>query len=109
MIVPTNQFAVVLFQDSTGGHIHAAGHTMMSTTPRGLYSDLRNGYELYLQAKQAQLTGADADAPSPQADDYEANFIGNSSGQFGTAFSELSGYQIPLAYRTSLRRRKQIQ
>ena len=28
-IVPADQFAVVLFQDSTGGHVHAAGRSMI--------------------------------------------------------------------------------
>lgn len=57
-IVPAEQFPVVLFQDSTGGHIHAAGRTMIPSTPSVLFSDLRQGYELYQQAKQAQRTGA---------------------------------------------------
>ncbi|MCC9654628.1 hypothetical protein [Rhodopirellula halodulae] len=57
-IVPVNQFPVVLFQDSTGGHVHAAGHAMLPSTPRELYDDLRHGYELYQQTRQAQRTGA---------------------------------------------------
>lgn len=57
-IVPAEQFPVVLFQDSTGGHIHAAGRSMIPSTASELHSDLRQGYELYQQAKQAQKTGA---------------------------------------------------
>ncbi len=53
-IVPAEQFPVVLFQDATGGHIHAAGRSMIPSTPEELYSDLRHGYLLYKQAKQAQ-------------------------------------------------------
>jgi hypothetical protein len=57
-IVPAEQFPVVLFQDATGGHIHAAGRSMIPSTPEELFSDLRHGYTLYKQAKQAQKTGA---------------------------------------------------
>lgn len=57
-IVPVSQFPVVLFQDSTGGHVHAAGHTMLPRTAAELYSDLQHGYELYQQTRQAQRTGA---------------------------------------------------
>jgi hypothetical protein len=57
-IVPADQFPVVLFQDSTGGHVHAAGRSMIPDTAAELYSDLRRGFELYQQAKQAQKTGA---------------------------------------------------
>jgi hypothetical protein len=57
-IVPSEQFPVVLFQDATGGHIHAAGRSMIPSTPDELYSDLRHGYTLYKQAKEAQKTGA---------------------------------------------------
>jgi hypothetical protein len=57
-IVPVSQFPVVLFQDSTGGHIHAAGRTMIPGTAAELYGDLRQGYGLYQQARQAQKTGA---------------------------------------------------
>ena len=57
-IVPAEQFPVVLFQDATGGHIHAAGRSMIPSSPEELYSDLKHGYTLYKQAKQAQKTGA---------------------------------------------------
>ncbi len=57
-IVPADQFPVVLFQDSTGGHVHAAGRTMIPTTPNELYADMKHGYELYQQTRQAQKTGA---------------------------------------------------
>lgn len=57
-IVPAEQFPVVLFQDSIGGHIHAAGRSMIPSSAEELYSDLRHGYLLYKQAKQAQKTGA---------------------------------------------------
>ena len=36
-IVPVDQFPVVLFQDSTGGHVHAAGRSMLPATPAELY------------------------------------------------------------------------
>jgi len=49
---------VVLFQDATGGHIHAAGRSMIPSSPEELYSDLTHGFTLYKQAKQAQKTGA---------------------------------------------------
>jgi len=57
-IVPAEQFPVVLFQDATGGHIHAAGRSMIPSTPDELYADLKHGFTLYKQAKQAQNTGA---------------------------------------------------
>lgn len=57
-IVPVAQFPVVLFQDATGGHVHAAGRTMIPASASELYSDLKQGYELYQQAKRAQKTGA---------------------------------------------------
>ena len=57
-IVPVDQFPVVLFQDSNGGHVHAAGRAMIPSTASELYSDLRQGHELYKQALQAQKTGA---------------------------------------------------
>jgi hypothetical protein len=57
-VVPVSQFPVVLFQDASGGHIHAAGRSMIPSTDEQLYSDLHKGYELYQQAKQAQKTGA---------------------------------------------------
>lgn len=57
-IVPADQFPVVLFQDSTGGHIHAAGRAMIPTSAAELHADLQHGYELYHQAMQAQKTGA---------------------------------------------------
>ena len=57
-IVPADQFPVVLFQDATGGHIHAAGRSMIPSSPEELYSDLKHGFTLYKQAKQAQKTGA---------------------------------------------------
>ena len=56
-IVPQEQFPVVLFQDSTGGHVHAAGRSMIPASADELYSDLHRGFELYQQAKQAQRTG----------------------------------------------------
>ncbi|MGB7325952.1 MAG: hypothetical protein WBD31_13840 [Rubripirellula sp.] len=59
-IVPVEQFPVVLFQDSTGGHIHAAGRTMIPSTPNELWDDIRKGQQLWKQAKSgsAQMTGA---------------------------------------------------
>ncbi len=57
-IVPVEQFPVVLFQDNTGGHVHAAGRTMLPATAAELYADLRQGYQLYQQTRQAQKTGA---------------------------------------------------
>lgn len=57
-IVPAEQFPVVLFQDATGGHIHAAGRSMIPSSPEELYSDLKHGFTLYKQAKEAQKTGA---------------------------------------------------
>lgn len=59
-IVPPNQFPVVLFQDATGGHIHAAGRSMIPATAAELYSDLGEGYQLWKQAKQGSIeqTGA---------------------------------------------------
>lgn len=56
--VPVEQFPVVLLQDKNGGHIHAAGHSMIPSTIEALYADFRKGFELYQQARQAQKTGA---------------------------------------------------
>jgi len=56
--VPVEQFPVVLLQDKNGGHIHAAGHSMIPSTIDALYADFRKGFELYQQARQAQKTGA---------------------------------------------------
>ena len=42
-IVPVEQFPVVLFQDNTGGHVHAAGRSMLPATPAELFADLRPG------------------------------------------------------------------
>ncbi len=52
-IVPRSS-SLCPFPDATGGHIHAAGRSMIPSTPEELYSDLRHGYLLYKQAKQAQ-------------------------------------------------------
>jgi hypothetical protein len=57
-IVPREQFPVVLLQDAKGGHIHAAGRSMIPSTAEELYSDLQYGYQLYEQAIQAEKTGA---------------------------------------------------
>ncbi len=57
-LVPPSQFPVVLFQDETGGHVHAAGRSMIPGSAEELFSDLKHGYTLYNQAKQAQKTGA---------------------------------------------------
>lgn len=57
-IVPVKQFPVVLFQDSSGGHVHAAGRSMLPATPAELFDDLRQGHRLYQQTRQAQKTGA---------------------------------------------------
>ncbi len=56
--IPPDQFPVVLLQDKSGGHIHAAGKSMIPTTVDKLYADFQKGYELYQQARQAQKTGA---------------------------------------------------
>lgn len=56
--IPPDQFPVVLFQDKSGGHIHAAGKSMIPTTVDKLYADFQKGYELYQHARQAQKTGA---------------------------------------------------
>lgn len=56
-IVPVGQFPVVLFQDSSGGHLHAAGRTMLPSTPGELYADMEYGYRLYQQTRQAEATG----------------------------------------------------
>lgn len=59
-IVPVDQFPVVLFQDSTGGHIHAAGRSMIPGTPAELWDDIRKGQKLWTEAKSGnmQMTGA---------------------------------------------------
>lgn len=59
-IVPVDQFPVVLFTDSTGGHIHAAGRTMIPATANELWEDLRTGQQLWRQAKEGTIknTGA---------------------------------------------------
>ncbi|MGV3486913.1 MAG: hypothetical protein ACO1RT_21035 [Planctomycetaceae bacterium] len=58
-LVPASQFPVVLVQDATGGHIHAAGRTMIPGSAPELVSDIAKGYELYKQAKSGNvMTGA---------------------------------------------------
>jgi hypothetical protein len=59
-IVPPDQFPVVLIQDASGGHIHAAGKSMIPASAAELVSDIRKSYELYKQAKSGSLamTGA---------------------------------------------------
>lgn len=59
-LVPVDQFPVVLVQDATGGHIHAAGKQFIPRTSAELVGDISRGYELYKQAKQGviQMTGA---------------------------------------------------
>lgn len=58
--VPVDQFPVVLVQDATGGHIHAAGKQFIPRTSASLVNDISRGYELYAQAKQGaiEMTGA---------------------------------------------------
>jgi len=59
-VVPASQFPAVLIQDASGGHIHAAGKSMIPGTSTELVDDIRKGWELYKQAKQGviQATGA---------------------------------------------------
>jgi hypothetical protein len=59
-VVPPGQFPAVILQDARGGHIHAAGKSMIPATADMLVADLRKSYELYKQAKQGsiQATGA---------------------------------------------------
>ena len=58
-IVPVSQFPVVLFTDESGGHIHAAGRSMIPGSAEDLYQDLKYGYTLYKQAKTGDVkTGA---------------------------------------------------
>ena len=59
-IVPASQFPVVLFQDPTGGHVHAAGGSMIPGNASTLHADMAKGFELYKQAKQGGIkqTGA---------------------------------------------------
>lgn len=59
-IVPANQFPVILFQDATGGHIHAAGRNMIPDTAAELWADIAAGELLYRQAKSGdvQMSGA---------------------------------------------------
>lgn len=59
-VVPPDQFPAVILQDAQGGHIHAAGKSMLPSTASELVSDFKTGYELYKQAKQGtmQATGA---------------------------------------------------
>ncbi|MCM2370950.1 hypothetical protein [Aporhodopirellula aestuarii] len=56
-IVPPEQFPVVLFQDSTGGHVHAAGRNMIPNSPAELFADMKAAFGLYQQAKSAVRTG----------------------------------------------------
>jgi len=59
-MIPVSQFPVVLLQDQDGGHIHAAGGNMIPGTPAELWSDMQQGYKLYLEANAGgmQSTGA---------------------------------------------------
>jgi hypothetical protein len=54
-IVPANQFPVVLFLHSNGGHIHAAGGSTIPSSPGELYSDLRLGFEKSKSVREAQI------------------------------------------------------
>ncbi len=54
-IVPVDQFPCVLFLDSQGGHIHAAGKSMLPQSPQGLVADMQKGLDLYKQAKEAPV------------------------------------------------------
>jgi hypothetical protein len=58
--IPVDQFPVVLIQDSTGGHIHAASRNKIPATSDELWSDIYLGAQLWRQAKQGdiQMTGA---------------------------------------------------
>ncbi len=55
--VPVEQFPVIILQDTTGGHVHAAAGNMIPATAEALLSDLRTSYTLYEQAKSAEKTG----------------------------------------------------
>jgi hypothetical protein len=59
-VVPIAQFPAVLVLDSTGGHIHAAGKSMIPGSSTELVRDIRAAYENYKQAKQGHIesTGA---------------------------------------------------
>jgi hypothetical protein len=59
-VMPPQQFPAVILQDASGGHIHAAGRTMLPQSAEQLVGDFRKSYELYKQAKQGnmQATGA---------------------------------------------------
>lgn len=57
-VVPVNHFPAVLFLDANGGHIHAAGGPMLPSTADGMLSDLKAGFQLYHQARNAPKTGA---------------------------------------------------
>jgi len=58
--IPVAQFPVVLVQDATGGHIHAAARAMIPNTSDELWADILAGALLWRQAKQGdiQMTGA---------------------------------------------------
>lgn len=54
-IVPANQFPVVLVTDATGGHIHAAGRTMIPGSGEELWSDVLAAAQLWRQAKEGKV------------------------------------------------------
>lgn len=75
--VPASQFPVVLFQDSQGSHVHAAGNQMLPGSASELLRDLQYGYALYQQTREAEISGAmktrgyswdDAISPDSQLD-----------------------------------------
>lgn len=53
--VPIDQFPAMLFLKSDGGHIHAAGKSMLPGTSKELVSDLRQSYELARSAEAAPM------------------------------------------------------
>lgn len=59
-VISPSQFPAIVVQDSTGGHLHAAGKNMIPGTSAELWSDIQKGYTNYKQAKSGlmQMTGA---------------------------------------------------
>ncbi len=61
-LVAPSEFPAVVLQDATGGHIHACKKGMIPNSAEELYSDMKEAYGLYKQAKQGR-TAVQASTP----------------------------------------------
>lgn len=69
-IVPVEQFPVVLFQYSDGGHIHAAGLNTIPRTAKELYADLKLGWQNAESVRKAALVAESGTAGALKSRGY---------------------------------------